>query len=112
INEFGSSSITDYTYDDSVSFSGNSFANTFARYIVGDGGAVEITSGIGPYLGLSVAVQSPSFTPTGVYIYPNGVINAASSAPFTASIVPGELLTLYGSNLAPASPPITIGPSP
>jgi uncharacterized protein (TIGR03437 family) len=112
INEFGSSSISDYTYDDTISLSGNSFANTFARYIVGDGGAVEITSGIGPYLGLSVAVQAPGFTPTGVYIYPTGVINAASSAPFTASIAPGELLTLYGSNLAPASPPITIGPSP
>jgi len=113
LNYFGSSSVSDYTYDDTITLSGNSFANSYARYVVGDGGLVEITSGIGPFLGLSVAVQAPSFTPTGVYIYPTGVINAASSAPFTAGIAPGELLTIYGSNLAPASSaPYIVGPSP
>jgi uncharacterized protein (TIGR03437 family) len=35
-----------------------------------------------------------------VFISPQGVVNAASSAPFTNSIAPGELITLYGSNLS------------
>jgi uncharacterized protein (TIGR03437 family) len=62
-----------------------------------------ITSGITPYLGISVALQAPTPAGTGVYINPTGVVNAASNAPFTAGIAPGELLTLYGSNLAPST---------
>ena len=68
------------------------------------GGGIRIGSGIGPYLGLSVALQAPtmssSLSTTGVFLNPQGIVNAGSSAPFTAGIAPGELLTLYGSNLA------------
>ena len=53
-----------------------------------------------PYLGISVALPAPALSPTGVYLNPQGIVNAASSAPFTARIAPGELLTLYGNNLA------------
>ena len=102
LNDFGGGSVYDYTYDDHISLSGAIFTNTYARYIVGAGGAVEITSGIGPYLGLSVGLQQPTVTPTGsVFLDPTRIQNAASNAPFTAGIAPGELLTLYGSNLAP-----------
>jgi uncharacterized protein (TIGR03437 family) len=90
----------DYTYDDTISLTGNTYSNSFARYVVGAGGAVEITSGIGPYLGVSVALKAPTPTGTGVFLNPTGVVNSASNAPFTASIAPGELLTLYGTNLA------------
>jgi uncharacterized protein (TIGR03437 family) len=38
-----------------------------------------------------------------VYLNPNGMVNAASSAPFTAQLAPGEFLTLYGSGLAPTT---------
>jgi uncharacterized protein (TIGR03437 family) len=67
--------------------------------VVGSGG-VRIGSGIGPFLGISVALPAPSFSGSGVYLNPAGIVNAASSAPFTAGVAPGELLTLYGSNLA------------
>ncbi len=40
---------------------------------------------------------------SGVYLNPVGVVNAASSAPFTAQVSPGEFLTLYGSGLAPTT---------
>ena len=121
LNTFGGSAdssvgggVEDYTYSDTISLSGTTYTNTYAKYIVGDGGAVEITSGIGPYLGLSVAIQAAcpvgttatgtqgqcSSPTSGVYINPTGVVNAASDAPYTASLAPGELLTLYGSNLA------------
>jgi uncharacterized protein (TIGR03437 family) len=72
------------------------------NYVVGNG--IRIGSGIGPYLGLSVALQAPtmssSLSTTGVFLNPQGVVNAGSSAPFTAGLAPGELLTLYGVNLA------------
>jgi uncharacterized protein (TIGR03437 family) len=103
INDYGGSSVVDYTYNDTISLSGNTFSNTYARYVVGAGGAVEITSGIGAYLGLSVALQAPTPTGSGVFLNPTGVVNSASDAPFTASIAPGELLTVYGSNLADAT---------
>jgi uncharacterized protein (TIGR03437 family) len=103
LNDFGGSTVEDYTYEDTISLAGSVFSNAYAKYIVGDGGAVEITSGIGPYLGLSVALQAPTPTGTGVYLNPTGVVNSASDAPFTASIAPGELLTMYGSNLASAT---------
>jgi uncharacterized protein (TIGR03437 family) len=41
-----------------------------------------------------------------VYLNPTQVVNAASYAPFTAGLSPGELLVLKGTNLAPNS---TIG---
>jgi uncharacterized protein (TIGR03437 family) len=96
----GSRSATDNTYSETISLSGNTFSDTEANYVVGDGGAVIISSGIGPNLGIIVALQAPTPTGTGVFLNPTGVVNAASNAPFTARIAPGELLTLYGSNLA------------
>jgi len=75
--------------------------NESFQYAVGDGGAIRIGQGIGPYLGLSVAFQAPSFPGTQpVYINPTGVVNAASSAPFTAGIANGEFISIYGTGLA------------
>jgi uncharacterized protein (TIGR03437 family) len=103
----------DYTFADYYS-SGGTFTNTdtSTQYIVGNGG-VRVGFGLGPFLGLAVAVPAPSFTPSaGPYISPNGIVNAASSAPFTASLSPGELITLYGSNLAPSTQVASSAPFP
>jgi uncharacterized protein (TIGR03437 family) len=95
-----SNNAIDFTYSDSYSaLSNNAYATPAMNFVVGANG-VRIGSGIGPFLGINVAVPAPSFTGTGVYLNPTGIVNAASSAPFTAGISPGELLTLYGSNLA------------
>jgi uncharacterized protein (TIGR03437 family) len=72
------------------------------RYAVGAGGAVRIGSGIGPYLGLNVALAAPTHSGPGVYLNPLYIVNAASWAPFTAAIVPGEFLELFGTGLAPS----------
>src|ERR1035437_3666083 len=72
------------------------------NYVVGSG--IRIGSGIGPYLGLSVALQAPTMTSSlstsGVFLDPTGIVNAGSSAPFSAGLAPGELINLYGLNLA------------
>ena len=112
-NDYGGTSVYDFTYNDSFTpLSNGTYNNGLARYVVGTGGAVRIGSGIGPYLGISVGVQAPSTaslstslnpTGTGVFLDPTRIVNAASSAPPTSGIAPGELLTLYGSNLAAAT---------
>jgi uncharacterized protein (TIGR03437 family) len=79
-------------------------SNSLFQYAVGDGGAIRIGQGIWPELGITVALQAPTFTPTGsVYVDPTGIVNAASFAPFTEGISDGEFLTAYGTNLAPSS---------
>jgi uncharacterized protein (TIGR03437 family) len=92
-----------YTYSDTYTVPSNgAYSNPATNYVVG--GGIRIGSGIGPYLGISVALQAPtmssSLSTTGVFLNPQGIVNAGSSAPFTAGIAPGELLTLYGANLA------------
>jgi uncharacterized protein (TIGR03437 family) len=101
---FFNNSVLNYTYSDSYNLAANgTYSNPSTNYVVGADG-IRIASGIGPYLSLSVALPaptpSPSIAPSGVFLNPTGVVNAGSSAPFTAGIAPGELLTLYGSNLS------------
>jgi uncharacterized protein (TIGR03437 family) len=91
------------TYDDSV---------TSTHYIVSQSGAVRIGFGVGPFLGITVAVQAPGLSGSGVFLNPAGVVNAASSAPFTAGISRGEFITLFGTNLAPNTQTATTAPFP
>src|SRR5579875_435768 len=94
----------DYTYQDAVTSSNGQYSDSFHQYAFTDNGAIGIgypnifTSGA--QLGFTVLVHSPSFEPSGVYIYPNAVVNAGSVAPFTAQFAPGELISMFGSNLA------------
>ncbi|HTR35414.1 MAG TPA: IPT/TIG domain-containing protein [Bryobacteraceae bacterium] len=94
---------SDYTYYDSYQLNGDGSSDDslyLQHYISSQDGAFRIGYGIGPYLGLNVAIQAPSLSGSGVYLSPVGVVNAASSAPFTAFVSPGEFLTLYGSGLS------------
>jgi uncharacterized protein (TIGR03437 family) len=73
------------------------------RYGVGVSGLGFVGIGKGPLEAIVLGVRAPDFSGAGVYLNPIGVVNAASFAPFTAGIAPGELITLYGSNLAASS---------
>ena len=99
--EYGGSS--DFSYYDSYTLNGNGTSSDSLYgqdYVSSSDGSIRIGYGLGPYLGLNVALMAPSFSGSGVYLSPVGVVNAASSAPFTAFLSPGEFLTLYGSGLA------------
>ena len=94
---------SDYTYYDTYQLNGDGSSDDslyLQHYISSQDGAIRIGYGIGPYLGINVALQAPPLTGSGVYLSPVGVVNAASSAPFTAFVSPGEFLTLYGSGLS------------
>jgi uncharacterized protein (TIGR03437 family) len=67
---------------------GTAFAG--AAINTADSGAYEI------YFG----VQAPTLTGSGVFLNPQGVANAASSAPPGNPIAPGEFIALYGTGLA------------
>ena len=73
------------------------------RYRFGAGGIGFVAIGSDGFYSLQVGLQAPVFSGSGVFLNPIGVVNAASYAPITAGIAPGELLTLFGSGLAPAT---------
>jgi uncharacterized protein (TIGR03437 family) len=112
---YNSPAIADYTYSDTYSVTANgTYGNPATNYVVGNG--IRISSGIGPYLGIGVALQAPAMSSnlstTGVFLNPTGIVNAGSSAPFTAGLAPGELLTLYGANLAASTQVASTVPFP
>jgi uncharacterized protein (TIGR03437 family) len=95
--------------------SGTDYTDTLSdvEYTISQDGAIRIGAGQSPYLGLRIAVQGPTFVSTGTspYIYPTGIVNAASYAPFTTGLAPGELVSIYGANLA-GSTVVTQGGNP
>jgi uncharacterized protein (TIGR03437 family) len=76
---------------------------SYETYTVGDNGTVRIGFGQPPYLGIDLALAAPSLSGSGVYLNPTGVLNYGSYAPFTSGVSPGEIITLFGTNLAPGS---------
>ena len=100
----GSGAGQGFTYTDSYPSGSSNYTDmaNSTQYIIGAGG-VRIGVGIGPFLGLSVASPASSFSGPGVYLSPVGVVNAASSAPFTAGVSRGELITLVGTNIGPST---------
>src|SRR5262249_9122803 len=69
-------------------------------YAFGANGQAFVAVGSSGILSLVVGLHSNNFSPSGVFLNPIGIFNAASYAPITASLAPGELITLFGSNLA------------
>lgn len=93
----------DFTYADSYTLNsdGSSQDSAFNQHYVSSAdGTLRIGYGLGPFLSINVALQAPTFSANGVYLNPAGMVNAASSAPFTSQLAPGEFLTLYGTGLA------------
>ncbi len=70
------------------------------QYLFGVGGKAFVAIGTNGIYSLMVGMHAAAFSGSGVYLNPIGVVNAASSQPATASIAPGELLSLYGTGLA------------
>jgi len=98
----------DYTADDYTQFNtdGTLAFTDFAGnlFAAGDGGNAFVgVSGSSQFYSLVVGLKAPSTTGSGVFLSPTGVVNAASFAPITAPLVPGELITLFGTGLAPAT---------
>jgi uncharacterized protein (TIGR03437 family) len=106
LNLSSNSAALDFTYVDSYTFNANGStddANTAQHYVYGLNGALRIGIGdlpVGGAVGLNVTLAAPALTGPGVFLNANGILNAASFAPSTAGLAPGELITLSGTNLA------------
>ena len=93
----------DFLTDDQYHLnSDGSFEQSSYAFGVGAGGGAIVGIAKGPLIGVMAGVRSVGISGTGVFLNPAGIVSAASSSPFTAGIVRGELLSLYGSNLAPS----------
>lgn len=91
----------DYGTDDSFTVnSDGTAADYYYNYIFGDGGQAYVAIGAQGYYSLVVGLHAATFSGTGVYINPVLVFNAASYQPITASLAPGELITLFGTGLS------------
>ncbi|MFM2125562.1 MAG: hypothetical protein RL328_2013 [Acidobacteriota bacterium] len=97
----------DFTYSDGYSLDPAGSHTDFLGYqgFLSADGSFRIGLGQGNYLGLNVAVKAPAFVSSGTapYINPTGVVNAASFTPFTTGLAPGELITIFGTNLSTAT---------
>jgi uncharacterized protein (TIGR03437 family) len=79
-----------------VDFNAYQYAfNASGQAFVGTGTAGIFTIAVG-----LASPPTPGNSTTGVYLNPIGVFNAASYAPVTASLAPGETVSLFGSNLS------------
>jgi len=72
-------------------------------YLFGNGGLAFVAIGTQGNFSLVVGMHAASFSGSGVYLNPIGVVNAASYQPVTASLAPGELITLFGTGLSSAT---------
>ena len=101
----------DYTTDGSFNFASDGTYNDGEyQHMLAANGQIELEVGTGALYSLTldagasfviVGTSIPGVTP--VIIDPTQIFNAANYAPITNSVAPGELLTIFGSNLSSAT---------
>jgi uncharacterized protein (TIGR03437 family) len=92
----------DYTYSDNFSFASTGVHTDLFGYrnFVTVDGKYRVGVGEGSFLGVNVSLKAPDLSGSGVFLNPVGVVNAASFAPFTVGISPGQVITLFGTNMS------------
>jgi uncharacterized protein (TIGR03437 family) len=105
----------DETYNQGLTVNGNGFATDSAGdYQLGvsaNQNYLLVIGGAGDYY-LQLGVKTIPVSGTGVFLSPYGVVNAATYAPFTAQLSPGEIITLFGSGLTNGNPASSSAPFP
>ena len=89
------STLFDLSSSGTVPFGGD----TPYSYTFGDNGQAYIAMGDTTnysYYSLTLGLAMQKFSGNGVYLTPNGIVNAANFAPITNPIAPNELITLFG----------------
>jgi uncharacterized protein (TIGR03437 family) len=91
----------DFTFSDTFGFAADgtaSYSDSF--YAVCAGGNIAIGAGNSTTYQLVLYLKAPAMSGSGVFLNPQGIVNAANNAPFTAQVAPGEMVTLYGTGLS------------
>jgi uncharacterized protein (TIGR03437 family) len=91
----------DYTSDGSTNFSSNGTSNDgFFETLLGASGQAVLQTGVSTLYTLTVSFGAKQYTGSAPFINPVEVWNAASFAPITNSVAPGEYLSIFGTGLA------------
>lgn len=95
----------DYTTDGSFNFASDGTYNDGTyRHVLASNGQVDLQVGTGAFYSLTLSLLPPAMpvlVEAGAGVLDAfGVLNGASYAPFTNPVAPGELVTLFGANLA------------
>jgi uncharacterized protein (TIGR03437 family) len=92
----------DFTYSDDFTTPANGIVNYpgFGNFAVSAGGNLIIGAGDSTNYQAVVYVKAPQLSGSGVFLNPQGIVNAANNIPFTAAVSPGEVISLFGTNLA------------
>ena len=88
------------TYDVPYVFTNGVINQPSATYLFGLGGQAFLVVGSGTEYQLSLGLHAPPYSGNGVYLSPIGIVNAATSSPFTNAVAPGEFVSLFGTGLA------------
>ena len=98
----------DETFDDSFVPGNNGTASGQGYYfaVSANGNYAMQVYGEG-YYSMEVWTKVNTFSGSGVFLNPTGVVNAATNSPFTAQISPGEVISLYGSGFTSVTQPQT-----
>jgi uncharacterized protein (TIGR03437 family) len=98
------SPVFDDTFDQTFNFaSDGTYNDGLFQYILGGSGQAVLGIGTGSYYSLTTGFKAISYPTTTVFLNPIGIVNAASFAPVTNSVAPGEYVALFGSGLAAAT---------
>lgn len=94
----------DYTSDGVVDLaSDGTYNNGDFETILGAGGQAVLQTGISTYFSLTVYFEAQQYTGSAPFINPVEVWNAASYAPITNSVAPGEYVSIFGTGLSPST---------
>jgi uncharacterized protein (TIGR03437 family) len=97
---FNQSAIDD-TFVGPLNFaSDGTFNDGTYQYVLGVNGQASLIEGTGSTYSLILNVLAQSSQATSVFIDPLSIFNAASFAPITNSVAPGEYVTIYGVGLS------------
>jgi uncharacterized protein (TIGR03437 family) len=91
----------DYTYDNSTEIDSNgTVTHDFYKFAFGLNGDAFMVTGLQTDYSILIGVRAQNFTGSGVFLNPVGILNAATFSPVTNGIATGEIVTMYGQNLA------------
>lgn len=91
----------DYTFDNNTQIASNgTVTHDYYKYAFGVNGDAVMVTGLQTDYSLLVGLRTQNFSGSGVFLSPVGILNAASFSPVTNSVATGEILTMYGQNLA------------
>jgi uncharacterized protein (TIGR03437 family) len=91
----------DYTFDATTQIASNgTVTHDYYKYAFGVNGDAVMVTGLQTDYSLLVGVRTQNFSGSGVFLNPVGILNSASFSPVTNSVATGEILTMYGQNLA------------